>query len=982
MVSPTALVLAVALTLTLVQTPNAQGVTFRASFDHWLKADQAGGKSNPERVIGGSLTPGKFGQALLLDGNSYLEFQPQGNVPNGAGTVAVWFRPDDWGRKTHDNFLGFSDNDVNALHFERSHPSGKLRIVIGGPDTGKSWSIFSQQPLVNGQWYHCAVTWDIPARRAELFVNGVSEAVATEAGPLPTNVPALLVGCGFGRMSRAVVGALDELVILDHAADALEVQQIMDGSLSDRDSVSLTGAGLQTVIRPAESTVTFGATGDCSLVAGPFSARVRVGEQEIALPQLSAPDDLPPIAAALGDSEHRCFRGHDGATGVETALHVQSQRDLAQALVWLEVTNRTDQAIRVSEMSLRAEGSEALMLPEPLPRLRIFTDNGSLCGSGSHELATPGASHNAAGALVITDPDADWAASLSFASFQTATVSNRVGVNDVGAPDAVAATCSYPGGYVLAPGKTLASEVFEFSVHPGGHAALEHWADTVMAVGNLEPPRHCVSGWNSWYAYRLVISEDIVLDNARIIRDRFAPLGVKNIQIDHGWQHRDIIGHWVPNERFPRGLPWLSDHLRDMGLSLGLWSAVTSVSEFSPEYEEHPEMLAKDAGGKPFVSWDKWYWEPHGATFAVDPTSPAGAAYYRDAGEKFRSYGCTYLKNDFQAHLMDARMKLHDPDVTLGAPVWREFTRLLREGMGQDMAYMACNAPLNLVAGLCDAAWTHRDMGNPAGNWEHMRGWTNDFACRYHVSGKFYWSDPDYLQVGQGDEDENRVRMVICALGGGPAFLGDRLPDLPEEKLRMLAKCLPSYRRCARPVDLFARDEYAQVWDLPVTTTWGAWHVVGLLNLDEQNARVAVELEDIGLADGQPLVIWDFFEERLMGEVSAEAGLELALRVPVFSTSCRLLRIAPKLDRPFVLSTDMHLTQGGVELTDVAWDAETLTLSGIAHRMKGMSGRVFVYVPDVYAPAEGKAEGNVLAVPVEFGEAAEPWAVRFAKAAR
>ncbi|NSW57065.1 MAG: alpha-galactosidase [Armatimonadetes bacterium] len=980
--SPAGLFLTVLIALMLITPAHAQGVTFRASFDHWLKADQAVGQSKPLRIIGGRLSPGRFGQALLLDGNSYLEFQPEGNVPNDAGTVAVWFRPDDWGRKTYDNFLGFSDNDVNALHFERSHPSGKLRIVLGGPDSGKSWSIYSQQPLVNGRWYHCAVAWDISARRAELFVNGVSEAMATEAGPLPSNVPALLVGCGFGRMSRAAVGALDELVILDHAANALEVQQIMNGSLSDRDSVAVSGPGLQTVVHTENGTVTFGATGGCSLVAGPFSAHVRVGEQDLALNHLSAPEDLPPIAAALGESDHRRFRGQAGAAGLATALHVQAQRGKMQALVWLEVTNQNDQKVRVTEMSLRAEGAEALMLPEPLPRLRIFTDNGSLCGSGSRDLATPGASHSAAGALVITDPEAAWAASMSFASFQTATVSNRVRVNNGGVPDAVAAVCSYPGGYVLDAGETLASEVFEFSIHPGGHAALEHWADTVMAVGDLKPPRHCVSGWNSWYAYRLTVSEDIVLDNARIIRDRFAPLGVSNIQIDHGWQHRDIIGHWVPNERFPHGLPWLSDRLREMGLSLGLWAAVTSVSEFSPEYQEHPEMLAKDAEGKPFVSWDKWYWVPHGATLAVDPTSPAGAAYYLDAGEKFRSYGCTYLKNDFQAHLIDPRMKLYDADMTLGAPVWREFTRLLRQGMGQDMAYMACNAPLNLVAGLCDAAWTHRDMGNPAGNWEHMRGWTNDFACRYHVSGKFYWSDPDYLQIGQGDEDENRIRMVICALGGGPAFLGDRLPDLPEQKLQMLAKCLPSYQRCARPVDLFARDEYAQVWDLPVKTDWGDWHVVGLLNLDELDARVTIELADIGLADGQPVVIWDFFEERLMGEIRAEEGLGLALRVPLSGTSCKLLRIAPKLERPFVLSTDMHLTQGGVDLTDVVWDGKALSLSGIAHRMKGMSGRVFVYVPDGYVPAEGKAEGNVLAVPVEFDEAAKSWAVKFAKAAR
>ena len=73
-----------------------------------------------------------------------------------------------------------------------------------------------------------------------------------------------------------------------------------------------------------------------------------------------------------------------------------------------------------------------------------------------------------------------------------------------------------------------------------------------------------------------------------------------------------------------------------------------------------------------------------------------------------------------------------------------------------------------------DTACAARDL--QAGD---LRAWANDFACRYHVSGKFYWSDPDYLQVGQGSLDETRVRMALVALGGGPAFLSDRLPELP-----------------------------------------------------------------------------------------------------------------------------------------------------------------------------------------------------------
>lgn len=967
----------------LLAAPSAQaveGVTFYAPFDHWLIAEQAAGSRRPVKVFGGRLVPGKVGQALALDGKSYLEFAPAGNVAVGQGTVAMWFQPTAWGAKTYDNFFGLSDNDENCIHLERSDPSGKLRLTIGGPATRANRSIFTPQPLRNGQWYHCAVTWDTATQQAALWLDGQVAAQLSGPGPLPGQVPTLLIGAGFGRMGRAAQGLLDEVVILDHAATAEEVQELMKGSPTASKPVTLTGGGLTTVIRPEAGTVTCGATPAAgSVVIGPAAPFVRVGDREVTFANLTAARGPQAPLPGPGAATRKVFVGHDAASGLGLRLNVQALTERGQALLWCEVTNEGREPVRVTEIGVLRAVGESLLTPGPTARQRIFLDNGSLCGSGSRDLYQPAATHEAHGALVITDPEADWAASLSFASFRVATVTNRIKTNKAGQPAEILATCAYPNGFGLAPGASMSSEVVEISCHPGGHAALEHWADTVMAVNELQPPRHCMSGWNSWYAYRLTVSEDIVLANARIIKERFAPLGVKNLQIDHGWQYRDVIGHWVPNERFPQGLPWLSGQLKQMGLSLGLWTAVTSVSEFAPEVKATPEMLARDAAGKPYVSWDEWYWVPHGATLAVDPTSPAGAEYYRDAGAKVKSYGCTYLKNDFQAHLTAANMKLHDANLTLGTPVWREFTRLLREGMGPDMAYMACNAPLNLVAGLCDAAWTHRDIGNPAGSWEHLRGFANDLATRYHVSGKFYWSDPDYLQIGQGDVDENRIRMAWCALGGGPAYLGDRLPDLSEEKLLQLTKCFPGYRQPARPLDLFTRDGYARIWDLPVKTKWGGWHVLGLFNLDEEDTRIALDLDDLGLAEGQSVVIWDFFAQQLLGELTADRSLGLNLRIPVPRTSCRVLRVTPKQSRPFVLSTDLHLTQGGVELPDVRWDAKTLTLSGVARRMPGLKGKVLVYVPEGYAPVAGKPKGKVLAVPVTFKATDQAWSVKFRK---
>jgi hypothetical protein len=416
-----------------------------------------------------------------------------------------------------------------------------------------------------------------------------------------------------------------------------------------------------------------------------------------------------------------------------------------------------------------------------------------------------------------------------------------------------------------------------------------------------------------------------------------------------------------------------------MGLTFGLWTAVSQMSEFAPFCKEHSEALAKDANGKPLVTDSHWYWVPHGKCYLVDPTHPEGEAFYEKAGQLTRQHGSWYVKNDFQGNLLNGSLNLHDKDVIRGVPVWRKAMAAFRRGMGEHMAYHACNAPLNAVAGLCDVAWVHVDLGNPRGAWDWLAGWTENFATRYHVSGKFYWSDPDYLQVGQGDLAETQWRVAMIGLGGGPTYLCDRLPDLPEDRLAMIPLVLPGYRKVARPIDLFDHGGYPRVWHLPVKTKWGQWHVLGLFNLDAVPMVAPVRLERLGLDPTHPHMVMDFFSAKPVGLLQAPSGLGASLNVPIAPHQTRLLRVTAIGDRPTVVGSDMHVTQGGVELADVAWSPETLTLSGLAIRAPGMRGRVFIHVPAGYEPVV-KVEplgSGVIAIPLRFQAKDLNWSIPF-----
>ena len=61
--------------------------------------------------------------------------------------------------------------------------------------------------------------------------------------------------------------------------------------------------------------------------------------------------------------------------------------------------------------------------------------------------------------------------------------------------------------------------------------------------------------------------------------------------------------------------------------------------------------------------------------------------------------------------------------------------------------------------------------------------------------------------------------------------------------------------------------------------------------------------------------------------------------------SVTLLAIHERHGVPQVIATDRHISQGGVELESVQWDAATGTLHGVSLGPAGTSHRVFVYLP-------------------------------------
>ena len=52
------------------------------------------------------------------------------------------------------------------------------------------------------------------------------------------------------------------------------------------------------------------------------------------------------------------------------------------------------------------------------------------------------------------------------------------------------------------------------------------------------------------------------------------------------------------------------------------------------------------------------------------------------------------------------------------------------------------------------------------------------------------------------------------------------------------------------------------------------------------------------------------------------------LQLPVPAQSCRIIAMRPRLERPVLISTSRHITQGIVDVLEEKWDEITKSLSG------------------------------------------------------
>lgn len=522
----------------------------------------------------------------------------------------------------------------------------------------------------------------------------------------------------------------------------------------------------------------------------------------------------------------------------------------------------------------------------------------------------------------------------------------------------------YPAGVVVTPAdSTAAGTAFRIEAagrevalrfrprYYGRHRGLTHFAPWTYRAW-----RGSVAGWTSWFAFRDRVTETDVRRTVDVLADALAPFGYEYVQIDDGFQ-RTPMGMpdtWLEtNGKFPAGLAGLTGAIRAAGLRSGLWTNVSFQQR--EEALGRPQYFVRDAGGRPaYGNWIGYVMDGAQRATLDDLIRPV----YRS----LRAMGWSYFKVDALRHLRYEGYNSHaDHFRARGVdPVaaFRAVVQAIRDEIGRESFLLASWGVRPELVGLIDACRLGDD------------GFGYGGFAQYNSFNNVVWrNDPDHIELTENDAypatmatsltgsllmltDRPEVygtAVVEAARRAAPVLftLPGQIYDVDPSRSAHLARANTELSG-AGPRELDA-EQLARhhLYLLEVNRPFERWMVVGRTGGDTP----LIAFADLGLSAEPGYLVFEFWSRRFLGEWFdgfAPGGIDPRFRAQLFC-------VRERVDRPQVVATSRHVSCGGPDLVDVAWDGTSLT--GVSDLVADDPYVVFLREPPGYRFVDLSATG-------------------------
>ncbi len=503
---------------------------------------------------------------------------------------------------------------------------------------------------------------------------------------------------------------------------------------------------------------------------------------------------------------------------------------------------------------------------------------------------------------------------------------------------------------------------------------------------NYRVRRDSVTGWCSWWAYRADFSrKDLEQVVGVMAEKRFGDFGYRFIQIDDAYQGGSGTPQsWLEwNAKFPGGIADYARTVREKGFEPAIWVGVFFKDQAI--VTAHPDWFVRKADGKPF----KGPWIEYG----LDATVQAVAdTLIRPTYRGFHEQGFTYVKIDALRHLLYDSLHVapqYGRDRGLeGDAIFRRYLALAREELGPGTFVLACWGVLPEAIGFADGCRLGGDGFGPC-TMQQYNSW----------NGIVWRNDPDHCDVVTRPDaahttkvvvggrtlvcpSESILRPVLASFAGAMLMLSDRpavyardenlegakraspvLFTVPgqlydfdpskSDKVIALARAEVTSGGPPSPIDADQSGAICPWWMLEIDRPFERWSVLARMNWAETPmAEARVAFADLGLP-GAEYLVYEFWSRKFLGV--CREGFTAAAVQPL---GMHAYALRAKLERPQIVATSRHVSQGAVDLEGVAWNDATRTLSGRSHVVRADSYELVIHAPAPFTFASAKIDGK------------------------
>jgi hypothetical protein len=318
---------------------------------------------------------------------------------------------------------------------------------------------------------------------------------------------------------------------------------------------------------------------------------------------------------------------------------------------------------------------------------------------------------------------------------------------------------------------------------------------------------------------------------------------------------------------------------------------------------------------------------------------------------------------DFLLHGIDPEYDIYDKSLVNGPESYRSTLRVIRDTVSKGTYLLSSSGPTYYNIGLVDGVRAARDFGEgrpvqkyggfypanyPSNNFELIMEVTRDYAIT-RPNNRMYINDAFNMISIQKPISKNEARVIctLFGLSGNPVMMGDDIATISDERLLMIKKVLPTYKNSMKPCNLFEKTfpDAPDVFRLDIEKSWGRYTIFAIFNFTTEPCCKTLETRDIADSESE-YYVFDFWNEHIVGKIKG--------KVPVYVPphDVKVLRFSEVMEHPWVVGSDMHLTQGGVDINHLRWDNDALMLKGVCNRPEGEEGSLFISIPNGYEPID------------------------------